>query len=123
MESVYTFISYDVQSTVSPATERRHQAARKVTRFMRLVSSHVRMMLVFMRRCISDEAWRDRYIFVHELPRPHICFRTWPGWLLKSPLRQHLMEIALSHADVEIGMRTWAADHGAEVLSYQDLSH
>ena len=129
--TIYTFLTYDdarsvecvSRATGAPASERRHQAALKVTRFMRLISSHVRMVLVFMRRCISDEAWRSHYIFVHHVPRPHACFRVWPVWLHRSPLRQHLVEIALAHADIEIGMHRWAMDHNAEVLSYQDLSH
>ena len=78
--------------------------------------------LVFMRRCISDEAWRDRYIYVHDLPRPHM-FSHVARMVAQESVAAAFMEIALSHADVEIGMRTWAADHGAEVLSYQDLSH
>lgn len=122
--TVYRYLPYsDVRSVECasrvmgvPASERRQDAALKITRFIRYASSHVRMMVFFMRRCIYDEQWRERYIYVHQVPRPHVCFRVWPAWLLQSPLKQHLMEIALSHVDVEIAMHGWAMDHGAELF-------
>ena len=119
-DTVYTFLSYNdtrsiecvARTTGRPASVHRHQAALKITRFMRYASAHVRMLVFFMRRCIYDEQWRERYIYVHQVPRPHICFRVWPTWILKSPLKQHLMDIARGHADVEIAMDGWGMDHG-----------
>ena len=129
-DTIYTYLSYNdtramecvSSQTGMPATEIRQQAALKITSFIRLIYAQVRMMVCFMRRCIHDEAWRNHYIYVHQIPRPHVCFRVWPIWLQKSPLRYYLMEIALAHADVEIGMHGWAMDNNAEVLHLHELN-
>jgi hypothetical protein len=124
IDNIYTYLSYNdtcamecvSNQTGTPASMIRQAAALKITNFMRRIYAQVRMMVCFMRRCIHDEQWRSRYIYVHQIPRPHVCFRVWPVWMLKSPLRYHLMEIALAHADVEIGLHGWAMDNHAEVL-------
>ena len=118
-DHVYSYCSYDDLRTMEcvcsymnrPAHDIRQRAAEIITRALRLISAHIKMMKEFIYRCACDPHWKRKYIFIHRNPQPHICFRVWPKWLLHSPIKHALMEIALAHVDVSLHLHGWDMDH------------
>jgi hypothetical protein len=115
---IFQLLSYDdlravecAQRALKPARARRKEAAHVVCRFVRTLIAQRQIIIRFMLRCAHEPGFRDHYLYLHMVPRPHVCFRIWPRWLRHNPLRFSLMEYAMQHDTLQREIYDWARNH------------